>query len=117
MPIQTRQSFSQQLRDSAQAARLDNGEDAWEEKLRKLKGKVGHDGIERISSNDIFDDLEVPMRSRETQWVRLSRVMNKLGWKNIRARGLNPSSYRDRVRGYAREVPDHPETMKYPNRF
>ena len=31
--------------------------------------------------------------------------MRDLGWSNIRARGLNPGSYRDRVRGYAREVP------------
>ena len=30
--------------------------------------------------------------------------MRDLGWSNIRARGLNPGSYRDRVRGYAREV-------------
>jgi hypothetical protein len=43
--------------------------------------------------------------------------MRTLGWKNIRARGLNPGSYRDRVRGYAREVPGHPASMRLPNEF
>ncbi len=49
--------------------------------------------------------------------VRLSRVMRSLGWSNVRARGLNPGSYRDRVRGYAREVPGHPTTIRRPNEF
>jgi hypothetical protein len=43
--------------------------------------------------------------------------MRGLGWQNIRARGLNPGSYRDRVRGYAREVPGHPATVQKPNEF
>jgi hypothetical protein len=58
-----------------------------------------------VSTNDVFDQLEVPMRRRSGLTVRLSRVMRKLGWSNIRARGLNPGSYRDRVRGFARELP------------
>ena len=47
------------------------------------------------------------MRRRSSLTVRLSRVMRKLGWTNIRARGLSPGSYRDRVRGFAREVSCH----------
>jgi hypothetical protein len=92
-------------------------EDPWMPALRKLKGKVGHDGVERISTTDVFDVLEVPMRARPALTVRLSDVMRQLGWSNIRARGLNPGSYRDRVRGYAREVPGHPATSKLPNEF
>jgi hypothetical protein len=57
------------------------------------------------------------MRRRPSETIRLSRVMRKLGWSNIRARGLNPGSYRDRVRGYAREIPDHPATIGRPNVF
>jgi hypothetical protein len=85
--------------------------------LRKLKGRVGHDGVERISTTDVFDELEVPMRYRPSQTIKLSRLMRGLGWTNIRARGLNPGSYRDRVRGYAREVPHHPATVQAPNVF
>jgi hypothetical protein len=112
-----RLSFSEQLRASAEAARNAGVEDPWEPALRRLKGRIGHDGIERVSTHDVFDVLEVPMRRRPSENVRLSRAMRRLGWTNIRARGLNPGSYRDRVRGYAREVPAHPATIRRPNEF
>lgn len=112
-----RRSFLQELQHDIIKARNSANEDPWERKLRKLKGKVGHDGIERISTYDVFDALEVPMRRRPSETVRLSRIMRQLGWTNIRARGLNPGSYRDRVRGYAREVPGHPATVRAPNDF
>jgi hypothetical protein len=110
-------SFIQQLRELAEAARSRDAEDPWETILRGVKGRVGPDGIERISTTDVFDALEVPVRRRSGQSVRLSQLMRRLGWTNIRARGLNPGSYRDRVRGFAREVPDHPATAKRPNEF
>jgi hypothetical protein len=115
--ITSGRSFIQRLRDAASAVRTTPAEDPWEPVLRKIKGRVGHDGVERLSTADAFDELEVPMRTRPTLTVRLSRVMRRLGWRNIRARGLNPGSYRDRVRGYAREVPGHPATAKLPNEF
>lgn len=110
-------SFAAQLRAMADAARNASNEDPWEPALRKLKGRVGPDGVERISTHDVFDILEVPMRHRPSRTVRLSGVMRRLGWSNIRARGLNPGSYRDRVRGYAREVQGHPATVRNPNEF
>jgi hypothetical protein len=110
-------SFLKKLRDGAATARKAGLEDPWERKLRKLKGRVGHDGIERICTTDVFDELEIPIPRRSSETVRLSRIMRRLGWSNIRARGLNPGSYRDRVRGYAREVPGHPATLKKPNEF
>jgi hypothetical protein len=110
-------SFIQRLRDAAHSVQDVEREDPWTPALRKVKGKVGHDGVERISTADVFDELQVPMRSRPNLTVRLSRVMRQLGWSNIRARGLNPGSYRDRVRGYAREVPGHPVTARLPNEF
>jgi hypothetical protein len=113
----TRRSFVQQLCDAAHSARRANAEDPWTPALRKIKGKIGQDGVERISTTDVFDILEVPMGARPAQTVRLSRVMRQIGWQNIRARGLNPGSYRDRVRGYAREVPAHPRTLRLPNEF
>jgi hypothetical protein len=113
--ITSGRSFIQRLRDAADSARRANAEDPWTSALRKIKGNVGQDGIERISTTDVFDILELPMGARPAQTIRLSRVMRQLGWKNIRARGLNPGSYRDRVRGYAREVPRHPATLRLPN--
>jgi hypothetical protein len=110
-------SFVQALWDGAESARTSNAEHPWESTLRKLKGRVAADGIERISTTDVFDALEVPMRRRPSQTVHLSKLMRRLGWSNIRARGLNPGSYRDRVRGYAREVPGHPATVRSPNEF
>jgi hypothetical protein len=112
-----RKSFVQQLREIADAARNTSIEDPWEPTLRKLKGRVGPDGVERISTTDVFDALKIPIRQRQSLTLRLSNVMRRLGWTNIRARGLNPSSYRDRVRGYAREVLEHPETAQRPNEF
>jgi hypothetical protein len=110
-------SFLQTLRDAAEAARNSRAEDPWESTLRKLKGRIAGDGVERISTTDVFDALEIPMRRRPSLTMRLSKLMRRLGWTNIRARGLNPGSYRDRVRGYAREVPGHPATVRLPNDF
>jgi hypothetical protein len=110
-------SFIQRLRDAAHSVQGVAREDPWMPALRKIKGKIGHDGVERVSTSDAFDWLAVPMGARPALTVRLSNVMRELGWKNIRARGLNPGSYRDRVRGYAREVPGHPATAKLPNDF
>jgi hypothetical protein len=110
-------SFLRVLRDGAEQARKSIAEHPWTTRLRKLKGRVGGDGVERIATNDVFDILELPMRRRPSETVRLSRLMRTLGWLPIRARGLNPGSYRDRVRGYAREVPGHPATLRRPNEF
>jgi hypothetical protein len=110
-------SFIQKLRAGAEAARSAAAVDPWEPVLRSLRGKVAADGIERISTNEVFDELELPMKCRPSNTVRLSRVMRRLGWSNIRARGLSRGSYRDRVRGYAREAPAHPATMRRPSQF
>jgi hypothetical protein len=109
MPVTTtthivHRSFRDQLREAAGAARAASAQDPWEPVLRQLKGRIGHDGVERIATYQVFDHLEVSTCRRSSLTVRLSRVMRNLGWSNIRARGLNPGSYRDRVRGYAREV-------------
>jgi hypothetical protein len=85
--------------------------------LRKFKGRIAADGVERITTTDVFDELEVPIPRRASETIRLSRLMRRLGWANVRARGLNPGSYGDRVGGYAREVPGHPATLQRPNEF
>jgi hypothetical protein len=57
-------SFIQRLRDAAHSVHAADREDPWTPTLRKIKGKVGQDGIERISTADTFDELAVPMRAR-----------------------------------------------------
>jgi hypothetical protein len=113
--IHGHKSFIEQLREVAETARNTCTEDPWEPTLRKLKGRVGPDGVERISTTDVFDALEIPIRQRHSITLRLSNVMRRLGWTNIRARGLNTRSYRDRVRGYAREVLEHSKMAQPPN--
>lgn len=113
----TNRSLLQEFRDARDRLRNAAEEHPWMATLRRLKGRTGSDGVERVSTNDVFDALEIPMRRRPSQTVLLSRLMRRVGWKNIRAHGLNPGSYRDRVRGYAREVPGHPATVRLPNEF
>jgi hypothetical protein len=81
-----RRSFLQTLQHDIIAARASANEDPWEQKLRKLKGKIGHDGIERISTCDAFDELEVPMRRRPSETVKLTRFR---GHRNICVQGVH----------------------------
>ena len=61
------------------------------------------DGIERISTQSLFDFLEVPQRNRNAAAARrLAKIMRELGWSPIKARGLTPGGFTDQVRGYGR---------------
>lgn len=79
-------------------------EDPWRLRLERVKGKTGDDGVERISTQTLFDLLEVPQRARTAAACRrLAAIMTELGWTRIKARGLTPGGFRDQVRGYARD--------------
>jgi hypothetical protein len=76
----------------------------WRLPLERLRGRVFDDGIERISTQAVFDILEVPQHNRGAAACRrLAKLMRELGWTPIKARGLNQAGFRDTVRGYARE--------------
>jgi hypothetical protein len=78
--------------------------DPWRLRLERLRGKVGYDAIERISTQTVFDVLEVPERGRNAGVCRrLAKLMQELGWTPIKARGLTQNGFRDQVRGYARD--------------
>jgi hypothetical protein len=99
-----RQSFKELLRLSRTEA-LARHPDPWHLRLEGLSGKKWDDGIERISTQTVFDVLEVPHRSRGAGACRrLSNLMHQLGWHPIKARGLTPGGFRDQVRGYARDT-------------
>jgi hypothetical protein len=97
-------SWVEQLR-RAKSQVLAEAADPWRLRLERVRGKVGYDGIERISTQDLFDCLEVPQRGRTAGTCRrLATLMRELGWSPVKARGMTQSGFRDQVRGYAREA-------------
>jgi hypothetical protein len=94
-------SFIELLRQSRAKALAGNA-DPWHLRLGGLRGKKWDDGIERISTQTVFDILEVPHRSRTAgNCRRLAKLMRELCWIPIKARGLTPGGFRDQIRGYA----------------
>jgi hypothetical protein len=90
----------QQARTEAQARIAE----PWRLPLERLRGKVDDDGVERISTQAVFDILEVPQRNRGAGACRrLAKLMRELGWSPIKARGLNQRGLREQIRGYARD--------------
>ena len=78
--------------------------DPWRLPLERLHGKIGDDGVERITTQLLFDILEVPQRSRGAGACRpLAKLMAELGRTAVRIRGLTRGSYLEQVRGYCRE--------------
>jgi hypothetical protein len=87
----------------AQAELEARNADPWRLPLERLHGKVGDDGIERITTQTVFDILETPQHSRGAGACRrLAKLMTELGWTAVRVRGLT-RGYREQVRGYARD--------------
>ena len=75
----------------------------WTQRLQRLRGIVGGDGIERITTQAVFDVLEVPQRGRTAAASSmLAQMMRSNGWTPIRTRCLSRGGFRDQARGYAR---------------
>ena len=79
--------------------------DPWQQRLERVRGQIGDDGIERISTQTLFDHLEVPQRSRGAGASRrLARVMRESVWTPVRVRDLTRGGYKEQVRGYCRNA-------------
>src|SRR5262249_52405832 len=79
--------------------------DPWQLRLERLRGNIGDDGIERITTQTVFDILEIPQRNRSTSACqRLASQMTELGWTAVRVRALTRGGYLEQVRGYARDA-------------
>ena len=77
--------------------------DPWTAPLRSIRGQIGHDGVERISTEAIFDKLDIPPLRRTPEAAkRLRGLMIDLGWTPVRARAVTARGRAARVRGYAR---------------
>jgi hypothetical protein len=78
--------------------------DPWRLPLERLRGKVDPDGVERITTQAVFDALDLPQAQRTTGACRrLAAVMRELGWTALRVRGLTRGGYLEQVRGYCRQ--------------
>jgi hypothetical protein len=79
--------------------------DPWRLRLERVRGKVGDDGIERISTQTLFDYLEVFQPSRGAGASRrLAKVMRDFGWTPVRVRDRTRGGYLEQVRGYCRDA-------------
>jgi hypothetical protein len=95
-------SFMTRLR-AAQAELEARNIDPWRLPLERLHGKIGDDGIERVTTQTVFDILETPQHGRGAGACRrLAKIMTSLGWTAVRVRGLTRGGYREQVRGYCR---------------
>jgi hypothetical protein len=87
----------------AATAELEAPVDPWLAPLHRVRGKVDFDGMERVSSQNLLDLLEIPQRSRTAgTFRRLAKLMAELGWTAVRVRDLTRGGYKEQVRGYVR---------------
>ena len=96
-------SFLARLQEEQQKIAVQNG-DPWRPALERVRGRIGDDGVERITTQLLFDILEVPQRNRGAGACRrLAKLMADLGWQAVRVRGLTRGGYLEQVRGYCRQ--------------
>ena len=82
-----------------------NSADPWRLRLERVRGQIGDDGIERVSTQTLFDRLEVIQRTRGAGACRrLAKIMRELGWTPVRVRDLTRGGYKEQVRGYCRNA-------------
>jgi hypothetical protein len=97
-------SFLEKL-ERARVEALARDADPWRVPLERLRGRIGDDGIERITTQAVFDILEIPQRSRGAGACRrLSRLLVGLGWAPVRVRDFSRGGYLEQVRGYCRQA-------------
>ena len=78
--------------------------DPWHGELSLLKGTVGSDGVERVSTSFVFDQLALSAIERTpAAGKRVRAIMERLGWSALRQTSLTPAGSAARMRGYARK--------------
>ncbi len=96
-------SFLEKLQ-RAGAEAIARDADPWRLPLERLRGHLGDDGVERVTTQIVLDLLEVPQRARRAgTYRRLAKLMAELGWTAVRVRGLTRGGYLEQVRGFARD--------------
>jgi hypothetical protein len=96
-------SWQSMIQANRQEATTQRG-DEWRLPLERVRGRIGPDGVERVSTQAVFDFLDVQQRSRGAGACRrLAKLMRELGWRPIKARGLNQRGLLEQIRGWARD--------------
>lgn len=92
------------MRLQAVAARLKvENRDPWVSALACIKGRKCNDGVERISTDAVFDFLNLrPIERTPEAGKRVKVIMCAMGWTWVRARHVRGTGGVGRVRGYAR---------------
>jgi hypothetical protein len=87
-------------------------EHPWRAVLSDVRGQIGHDRVERIATDAIFEQLDVPRLKRTPEAAkRLRGLMVELGWTPVRSRHVTSRGRAARVRGYAR-MPAEPSSVE-----
>ena len=95
-----KQSFVERLRV---ARKTKTPSDPWTALLRNIRGDVGHDGVERVVTDRVFELMDIPRLKRTPEAAkRLKLLMLDLGWTPVRSRQVTSRGRASRVRGYAR---------------
>jgi hypothetical protein len=93
-------SFIERLREARKNIKPSS---PWIPILKEIRGQLGHDGIERISTEAIFDKLDVPVVNRTPAAGKLvCSFMVDFGWTPTRMRYATSRGRAARIRGYAR---------------
>lgn len=98
------QSFVERLRKARETTAP---YDPWIALLANIRGQVGHDGLERISTDAVLEKIGVPpfKRTPDAQ-KRLKLLMIEMDWVAVRSRHVTSRGRAARVRGYARMSKD-----------
>jgi hypothetical protein len=101
------QSFVERLRVTRQTI---TPADPWTALIHlRVRGDVGHDGVERVATDRVFDLMDIPRLKRTPEAAkRLKLLMLDLGWTPVRSRHVTSRGRASRVRGYARLRPTEP---------
>jgi hypothetical protein len=92
-------SYMEQLR----AARTVSLSHPWTSTLRSVRGFRGLDGVERLSTEEAFEALDIPrLQHAPGAAKQLRQVMIELGWTPTRSRHVTSRGRASRVRGYCR---------------
>ena len=77
--------------------------DPWNITLDSITGRLGSDGVERISTEMVFEWLSVEPFARTPELAeKIRHLMVRNGWVPVRARHATSKGHAARVRGYAR---------------
>jgi hypothetical protein len=108
-PMKIPKTWWEELQEIKQQMQAAENTEPWRLPLERLRGTVGDDGIERVTTQRVLDVLGVAQRSRGGGACRrLAKLMTELGWTAVRVRDVTCGGYKEQVRGYCRDPGHNP---------